>query len=282
MATMEHRSEEPAAGALTDRLLAGGDGWRVSEVICRLGPRDRPFEEQHDDVAIAVVTDGSFRYRSSDGGALLCAGSILLGNAGTCFECGHDHGTGDRCIAFHYAPAVYEELAGSVTGSATFRFQAPMLPPGKGLTSLVLDAETSSPFAMDELALRLAATVLAAAADKREPVAAPSAKDERRISNVLRYIEENADQPLDLAALAEVAIMSKYHFLRAFRRTTGGTPYKFVLGVRMRRAAIMLRTTLLAITTIAFDAGFSDLSTFSKQFRDVFGVSPGGFRKSRQ
>jgi AraC-like DNA-binding protein len=73
--------------------------------------------------------------------------------------------------------------------------------------------------------------------------------------------------------------MSKYHFLRTFRRTVGVTPYQFLLGVRMRRAAVQLRTTPTAVATIAYDAGFGDLSTFNARFRAQFGVSPGRFRK---
>jgi AraC family transcriptional regulator len=107
---------------------------------------------------------------------------------------------------------------------------------------------------------------------------APSADDQRRIANALRYIEEHAEEPLDLAGLAGVACMSKYHFLRTFRRTVGVTPYKFLLGVRLRRAAVRLRTTSAPIAAVAFDAGFGDLSTFNARFRGVFGESPRAYR----
>ena len=75
-----------------------------------------------------------------------------------------------------------------------------------------------------------------------------------------------------------MAAMSKYHFLRVFRRATGLTPYKFLLGVRMRRAAVKLRTSRLPVSQIAYDAGFGDLSTFNNQFRGLFGATPSRFR----
>src|SRR5690349_5774000 len=78
------------------RVLAQGSGWRASEVICRLGPQDRPFEEKHERVSIAAVIDGTFQYRSAAGRGLLYPGAVMLGNAGTCYECGHEHGVGDR------------------------------------------------------------------------------------------------------------------------------------------------------------------------------------------
>ncbi|HVY14763.1 MAG TPA: hypothetical protein VHB27_06025, partial [Rhodopila sp.] len=54
--------DEPAVPSV--RLVAAGQGWRVAEVVCRAGPRDRPFEERHDWVTIAAVMTGTFTYRS--------------------------------------------------------------------------------------------------------------------------------------------------------------------------------------------------------------------------
>ncbi|MGI8552544.1 MAG: helix-turn-helix transcriptional regulator [Dehalococcoidia bacterium] len=73
----------------------------------------------------------------------------------------------------------------------------------------------------------------------------------------------------------------KYYFLRTFRWAVGVTPYQFLLGVRMRPAAMRLCTTPMPVAIIAYDAGFDDLSTFTNRFRDVFGMSPGRFRRVR-
>ncbi|MGO8914396.1 MAG: AraC family ligand binding domain-containing protein [Stellaceae bacterium] len=129
----DHRREP--AGPPVARVLAGGEDWRISEQVCRAGPQDRPFEERHEEVTIAAVVAGSFRYRCSTGEALLYPGALLLGNAGTCFECGHDHSTGDRCIAFHFAPETFAEIAAAVTGAHRFRFAAAMLPASRALTA---------------------------------------------------------------------------------------------------------------------------------------------------
>ncbi len=277
-------SERPA-GAPVSRLLAQGEGWSVSEVVCHLGPHDPRFEEQHELVSIAAVVEGSFQYRSDHGKALLYPGSFFLGNAGTCFECGHDHGTGDRCIAFQFAPAFFEEIAASAAGSHRFRFPTGMLPATSELIRPVVEAETgakgASPLALDELAVWVAEKVIATLAGTGAPSGCPSARDERRISAVLRYIEEHAEEPLDLPHLAQVALMSKYHFLRTFRHIAGVTPYQFLLGIRMRRAAVMLRTTPMPVAAIAYDAGFGDLSTFNGRFREMFGSTPSIFRGTR-
>jgi AraC family transcriptional regulator len=90
------RAEGQTAEQPARQAQARGEGWSVSEVICSAGPRDRrPFEERHSHVCIALVTAGSFQYRSSAGRELLTPGSLLLGNAGQSFECGHEYGVGD-------------------------------------------------------------------------------------------------------------------------------------------------------------------------------------------
>jgi AraC family transcriptional regulator len=273
----------PAIGAPAARDLASGEGWSVSEISCGLGPQDRPFEERHDRVTIAAVVAGSFLYRSDSGTALLYPGAFLLGNAGSCYECGHDHGVGDRCVAFHFAPSFFEGIASAITGSSRFRFPTGMLPPLRRLTARGVEMEIvatdKNPLATEELAIRLVEAVLSAASGVPSASATPSTRDRRRVSDVLRYVEECADRPLGLAELADVARLSKYHFLRSFRRTVGITPYQFLLSLRMRRAALALSTTSMSVAAIAFDCGFGDLSTFNARFRDVFGTSPHSLRK---
>src|SRR5262245_25325000 len=86
-------------GRIHARRLAAGPGWAVEEVVCSCGPANRPYPEQHQHVSIAIVTSGTFQYRASgsNGREVMTPGSILLGSPGQAFECGHEHGTGDRC-----------------------------------------------------------------------------------------------------------------------------------------------------------------------------------------
>lgn len=274
---------------LTVRRFARGHGWSVSDVVCRAGPRDPRVEERHGGVAIAAVIEGSFQYRNSAGGALLAPGALMLGNAGACFECGHEHGTGDRCIAFHYEPDTFEEIAASAAGSSRFAFPVAMLPTTATLMRPLAVAEAQAhlagnhrdPAAMDELAVAVAERVIEITAGTPARPAMPSARDVRRISAVVRHIEQQADAPVELDALAGLACMSKYHFLRTFRRLVGVTPYRYTLDLRLRRAAVALRTSEAPVAQIAYGAGFGDLSTFNQRFRATFGAAPTQFRNTR-
>lgn len=271
---------------VTSHVLASGPGWQVNDTVCTNGPRDRRFEEQHAVASIAAVTQGTFQYRTREGAATLVPGSVLLGNAGTCFECGHEHAPGDRCLAFHFTPEYLEATAAAVAGAKRASFAVPSLPPLPQLMPVLAAAEAArdqnDAGAFEELALRLAGAVVTLLAQVRTPVRQPSARDERRITALVRRIEAQADEPLSLSGLAREAAMSPYHFLRTFRQVAGMTPHQFVLRTRLHRAAVRLRSTGDAISTVAYDAGFNDLSTFNRRFRRLMGASPGVYRAGGQ
>ncbi|MFM9850759.1 MAG: helix-turn-helix domain-containing protein [Hyphomicrobiaceae bacterium] len=264
-------------------VIARGPDWSIYDYTCNAGPHDRPFEEKHDNASIAAVIAGSFTYRGNSGRALLYPGAFLLGNAGRRFECGHDHSTGDRCIAFNFSPAFFAEISASAAGTSHFAFPAATLPVSKRLTALVAKVERTGsgmpPDAAGEVATHVAATVIAAMSGHVARPARISPRDERRVADVLKHIEAHASSPLELDMLASLVCMSKYHFLRVFRRAVGMTPYQYLLSIRMRRAAARIALTSESVASIAFDAGFGDLSTFNHRFRDLFGMNPVAYRR---
>ena len=271
--------------SITSHRLASGPGWSVHDLVCTAGPRDRPFEEQHDDMCVAAVTHGTFRYRTTPGTAVLAPGGLVLGNVGDCFECGHEHAAGDRCLAFHFAPAHLETIIAAVPGARRMAFAVPHLPPLPSLMPLIAAAEAARDdndgAALEELALRLAGAVVVALAGGGRRAQAPSSRDLRRVTEALRRIEADADQQLSLAGLARTAATSPYHFLRIFRQVVGMTPHQYVLRTRLHRAAVRLRRSDDAVSAIAFGAGFNDLSTFNRRFRRLMGVSPTVYRAGR-
>ena len=271
--------------ATTTHALAAGPGWRVDDVICTAGPRDRRFEERHDSICIAAVTEGSFQYRTTQGSAVLAPGALLLGNHRHCFECGHEHGVGDRCLSFHFTPEFFEGVLASVPGARQLAFPVPRLPPLPSLIPAIAAAEAARDAGdaaeLEEQALQVAGAVSAALIDAKTDVAAPSRRDQRRIAAALRRIETDAHEQLSLTALACEAAMSPYHFLRTFRAVVGLTPHQFVLRTRLHRAAVQLRRSNEDVFSIALANGFNDLSTFNRRFRRLTGKTPTAYRAAR-
>lgn len=281
MATVDPRAAARPPGS---RILASGCCWRLSEFVCTAGPGDRTFEERHDAMSISAVVEGTFNYRSAAGRATLHPGALLLGNAGTGFECGHDHSAGDRCISFQISADAFEEVAASVARRSRFRFPVAMLPASNGRLPLLARienfAEKADPLALDAFAYGLAEDAIVATSGLVPHVLQPSARDERRVGAALRHIEAHLDDALSLDALANAAATSKYHFLRVFRQIVGVPPHQYVLAQRLRRAARRLVQSADSVSAIAFEAGFGDLSTFNARFRAVFGASPTNYRRT--
>lgn len=268
--------------AVTSFGLSAGPDWGWADIVCDSGPHDSPFEEQHAAVSISAVTRGTFQYRSRRGSAVLVPGSILLGNAGGCFECRHEHGHGDRCLAFHCTPQFLENVASGVAGARCTSFSISNLPPLRQLTPILAEVEAArdnrDTEAFEELALRLAGAVVALLPQTTRASRRPNPRDERRVTAAVRWIEEDADERLSLRDLARDAGLSPYHFLRTFRQVAGMTPHQYVLRTRLHRAAVQLRRTDDAISDIAYEAGFNDLSTFNRRFRRLMGTNPGAYR----
>jgi AraC family transcriptional regulator len=266
--------------SMTMHLLASGPGWKVEDVVCSAGPDDRPFEEQHHSVCVAAVTRGTFEYRTPDGRATLVPGALMLGNPGACFECGHEHGVGDHCLAFHFEPGFFEDIVASVPRARRMIFTIPRLSPSDALLPVISAAETADDnLGFEEAALRVAAAAVTTESGADETVC--SRRHEGRVTEALRRIEAEPGEPVTLRQLARDAAMSPYHFLRTFNVICGVTPYQFVLAQRLRRAALRLRRTTDPISAIAYEAGFNDLSTFNRRFRRIMGVTPGSWRTAR-
>jgi AraC-like DNA-binding protein len=276
-------ADDGAAAAMRKRTIAAGGGWSVGEFVCDAGPGDRPFEERHDGFAIAATLAGSFTYRGEAGEAALFPGALLLGNAGQCYACGHAHSRGDRCVALNLAPEIFAEIAASSAGASRYRFAAEAAPPHAELTPLVAGLESlareDSPLRIEERALEAAARIVAIVAGRALSAPRASTRELERVAEAARAIESSHDEALDLAALARLARLSKFHFLRVFRRAVGATPHQYLIATRLRRAAARLSETSENVTAIAYDCGFGDLSTFNARFRAAFGVTPSAYRR---
>jgi AraC family transcriptional regulator len=265
------------------RCVARGDGWAVSDVVCNLGPRDRPFEEKHANISVAIVTAGTFQYRSTNGRELMTPGSLLVGNAGQTFECGHEHGIGDRCVAFSYAPEFFDTLlADSGIRGAGPEFKTPRLPPLRAFSSIIARAYAGlageRDVSWEELSIELAVRAVQVASGVSPAAAAPQPGAMARMAETVRTMEQDPESPRSVRDLARDARLSPYYFLRTFRSVTGVTPHQYVRRARLRQAATWLRIERKKIVDIAFDCGFDDVSTFNRAFRAEFGVSPRAYR----
>jgi AraC-like DNA-binding protein len=72
--------------------------------------------------------------------------------------------------------------------------------------------------------------------------------------------------------------VSRWHFVRSFRRAFGETPHQYLLTRRMERAAALLRTTDRSVADICLSVGLQSIGSFTTSFTRMFGVPPTAYR----
>lgn len=83
---------------------------------------------------------------------------------------------------------------------------------------------------------------------------------------------------MTLDDLAAQVNLSKFHLLRMFTKSTGSTPHRYLVGLRLGRAANLLRHSTMPVVRIAAECGYRSPGQFSAAFRRVHGMSPRDYR----
>lgn len=99
------------------------------------------------------------------------------------------------------------------------------------------------------------------------------------VSQIMDYIKNNYDQPLNNEMLSSMSGYHEYHLNRLFMKHTGTSVHKYILNIRINEAKKMLLTTEHSLATIAEKVGFNSNTHFSSYFKQVIGISPFEFRK---
>ncbi|MFZ0771778.1 MAG: AraC family transcriptional regulator [Candidatus Sulfotelmatobacter sp.] len=104
----------------------------------------------------------------------------------------------------------------------------------------------------------------------------------RAVNRVINVIRGRLDESISLKEMAALAYMSRYHFNRIFRQTTGLPPCRFLTKLRVEAATQMLLHTDTSVTDICLDVGYTSLGTFIRRFSDLLGISPARLRTLRE
>lgn len=163
---------------------------------------------------------------------------------------------------------------GRFSGPQQFRTDGVMLGLAHVLRQMCLKLRSSTPIEVSSLEYMIAAYMAGL-----QPGAGGGRLSTKSLRRVTDYVEDTLEQSLTLDQLASEACLSPFHFARAFRRSTGLPPRRFVLARKMDRAKNRLLTTNVSVADIAASVGFENLHHFRRQFRAQFGVQPGDLRR---
>jgi AraC-like DNA-binding protein len=249
----------------------------VSDFRCTAGPGDKPFAEQFACHSVSYVRKGSFGCQTRGRSFDLVTGAVLVGFPGDEYLCTHDHSCGDECLSFFLEPELVETI-----GDHREAWRIGAAPPLSELMVLgelaQAAADGRSDISLDEAGHLFASRFVDAVSGRTRKPAEIKTRDRRRAVEAAHWIEANSHQSIDLDDAANQAGLSPFHFLRLFAKVLGVTPHQYLVRSRLRHAARLLADEDLAVTDIAYDVGFGDLSNFVRTFHRAAGISPGVFR----
>ena len=101
-----------------------------------------------------------------------------------------------------------------------------------------------------------------------------------RIGEIISYLNTHYSSDILIDDLARKVNMSKRNFFLIFKKTTGCTPIRYLIRLRVMRASELLRHSQLSIAEIASRCGFADSNYFCRKFREITGVPPRKFRNA--
>ncbi|SDN12164.1 AraC family transcriptional regulator [Afipia sp. GAS231] len=126
----------------------------------------------------------------------------------------------------------------------------------------------------------LATRLLAAHIGSPTPI--PSVRGGLAPQTLLRAIERlgsDSDADVSLAALASEAGLSRFHFCRAFKESTGLSPHAWLRQYRLEQAMNMLRDTDTPVVSVAAALGYASQTAFAAAFRKLTGETPSEWRR---
>jgi len=153
---------------------------------------------------------------------------------------------------------------------------------GRAILAETQEETAAGSLLVESLSSSLAARLLYRYSNSSLDVAAGASRvgklGPRRLNRVLEYIHARLGDALDIRGMASAAHLSRFHFARAFKASTGQTPYQYVNAKRLARAKELLVQNQ-PLADVARTLNFSSQANFTRAFRREFGITPGRYRE---
>jgi AraC family transcriptional regulator len=238
-------------------------------------------------MVLGGVTDCVQRRGSESFHSVVRRGSIMIVPAGVAsyFNCSRGHKTSSTRVPAELLASAAQELglrSASVELPRTFESHDATI---GNLISIFLEEAQRPRHPAQTLIIGSCSYALAAhlirstAACPRVLPRAPASLAPRQLQVVLDYIETNMSTTIGLAEIAALAHVSRFHFSRLFRASTGVSPMAYLERSRIERAQSFLQMGSMRLSEVAAATGFADQSHFIRRFRQHTGVTPGRYER---
>ncbi|MDZ5456097.1 GlxA family transcriptional regulator [Azohydromonas lata] len=209
----------------------------------------------------------------------LCTGAFVLARAGLM--------EGRRCCVswYHHQEFVREFPLLRAESHEMFVVDRDRLTCAGGtsvvhLAAWLLERHCGKAAAGKALRILLEEGALPARTPQPQPELAESTADQR-VRQAMWLMEQNRSSPMPLPAVAQQVHLSVRHLERRFRKAIGMSPHEFSVRLRLRHAHWLASHTQMPLSQIALECGFSDSSSFSRRFREVFSYPASTLRRGQ-
>jgi AraC-like DNA-binding protein len=185
------------------------------------------------------------------------------------------------CVSWEHRYVAFRGSLVSEWKAAKLWFDEPQPLPGKHVVRL-FDELLENALRTDNWGARRATILLEQILLELAEARAQPANYEAWLEYVLTELQRDQEFAPDYETLAKACGMGLSTLRRRFKDTTGATLHQYVMQRRIGRAKELLGQTDLPLKAIASELNFSDVYFFSSQFRQLVGVAPATYRKSRQ
>lgn len=107
-----------------------------------------------------------------------------------------------------------------------------------------------------------------------------STENSHRIDSIIKFISDNYANYISLQDVADIACMTTNSFCRFFKKMTNKSFVQFLNEVRVRNASRLLVQQELPISEVCYMVGYNSITNFNKQFKQIMGCTPNGYRKT--
>lgn len=108
---------------------------------------------------------------------------------------------------------------------------------------------------------------------------AKSDRHQKRIAEMIQYMEEHYREDLSIEMLSQHFNMSSRYFSKLFKEQMGTTPKEYLTAIRLKKASQALLETDYSATDIALENGFANINSFHIAFKRKYGKTPAQYRK---
>lgn len=116
----------------------------------------------------------------------------------------------------------------------------------------------------------------------RNPSAKSSAHIQGKLQIMMQFIHNNFSDRISLEDIANCASISKSSAMNIFKKYLHTSPVNYLVGYRLRAAARFLASTDRSVLSVAMSCGFENTGYFCRRFKEMFGVTPGKYKKEQQ